>query len=335
MAPFAPPTTQVQTRGQTRFDYARHFRFNPHALSLDTAQSIFFQRELEHIIPEMFEFEFAQINARRIFPIDRSAGGAVRSITWRQFTKYGNAQIVSDYADDINCVNVDGEEFTTPVRGIAVKATWSIDEIRAAQAENRPLDRMLAEAAREAMMREENRSVFEGDAAFNLQGLASAGTGISQQPTPSGNSWLAGATAADDILGDLNFLSNTVVETSGDREIPDTLMIPTRHFNAISSRARSTTSDTTILKYFTNNNPYINEVIPVRELDTAFGAGTGPVAVAYRRDPSKIRMQVPLDIEQFAPQEHNMTVQVIWHMRIGGLTVFKPASLLIGTGIGT
>lgn len=332
MAPFAPPSNMSRRGGQTRFDYARDFHFNAASIpNLDAAQSVFFQRELEHIIPEMFEFQYAQINARRIFPIDRSAGGAVRSITWRQFTKEGQAQIISDYADDIQIVNAFGEEQTNPVRGLAVAAQWSIDEIREAQHENRPLDRMYAEAAREAMLREENTTVFNGDATFGINGLASAGTGISQQAVPNG-SWLTTATP-DQTLEDLNFLANTVVETSGDIEIPDTMMMPTRHYNKIVSTARSTTSDTTILKYFVDNNPYISEVMPVRELDTAFG-GTGPVAVAYRRDPSKLRMQVPLDIEQFAPQENNLTVKVIWHMRIGGLTIFKPASLLIGTGIG-
>ncbi len=318
-------------RGQDRFDFKEHFHYGQ-LHNLDAAQNVFFQRELEHIIPEMFEKQFAMINARSIFPIDRSAGGAVKSITWRQFTKFGQAQIIADYGDDINLVNVEGEEFTTPVRGLAVGAQWSIQEIRESQRENRALDRMFADAARETMLRTENAATFNGDGAFGLQGLASAGTGIPQIAVPTG-AWLTGATPADDIIADLNFLANTIVETTGDVEIPDTLILPTRHYNQIVERPRSTTSDTTILQFFVGNNPYINEVIPVRELDTAFGV-TGPVAMAYRRDPSKIRMQIPLDIEQFAPQEHGLNVRVLWHMRIGGLTVHKPGSLLIGTGIG-
>lgn len=326
--------SNLQTRvgaGQTRFDWDRHFHFGGGLSNLDAQQNIFFQRELEHIIPEMFEKEYALINARRIFPIDRSAGGAVKSITWRQFEKFGQAQVISDYADDINVVNVAGEEFTTPVRGLAVGAQWSIQEIREAQSENRPLDRMFSDAARETMLRTENASVFAGDPAFGIQGLATVTNGIPRTPVPNG-SWLT-ATAAD-ILTDLNFLANTIVETTGDVEVPDTLIMPTRHYNRISQLQNSVNAtDTTALSYFLRNNQYINEVIPVRELDTAFGVGVGPVAMAYKRDPSKIRMQVPLDIEQFAPQEHNLVTQVIWHMRIGGLTVHKPGSALIGTGI--
>ena len=322
---------RIIAQSQDRFDWKSHFNYTKGVLTLDDAESIFFQRELEHIIPELFEFQYAKINARSLFPIDRSAGGAVKTITWRQFTKFGQAQIIADYADDINIVNAEGEEFTTNVRGLAAGAQWSLDEIRAAQRHGRPLERMYAEAAREAMLREENRVIFNGDAAFGLQGLASAGTGIPQNALPNGG-WLTGATGLD-MLADLNFCANTVVETTGDMEIPTRIILPTRFYNtAVVTHVNAAGGDTTVLKHFLDNNPYIREVVPVRELDTAFG-GTGPVMMAYTPDPSKVRMQVPLDIEQFPPQQHNLVVRVLWHMRMGGLTIHKPASLHVCSGL--
>ena len=91
-------------------------------------------------------------------------------------------------------------------------------------------------------------------------------------------------------------------------------------------------SSETVLSYFLKTNPYIREVVPVRELATAGAAGT-PLMVAYTPDASKVRMQVPLDIEQFPPTQHNLVIRVLWHMRIGGLTIHKPASLHICTGL--
>ena len=319
----------LRTNGQDRFDWDKNFEYHSHLVhSLDAAESIFFQRELEHIIPEMFEFQFAKINARSLFPIDRSAGGANKTITWRQFTKTGQATIVADYADDISIVNAEGEEFTTAIRGLAVAAQWSIQEIRAAQQEGRPLERMQAEAAREAMLREENAIAFNGSVAFGLQGLASAGTGIPQNAAPTGT-W-AGATGVQ-MTDDMHFAVNTVVETTGDVEVPTRLLIPTVEYNLAATTQHSVSTDTTALNYFLQNNPYIKEVVPVRELATAIGAA--PTMVAYDPSPSKLRMAVPLDIEQFAPQQHNMTTRVIWHMRVGGLIFHKPASLHIVTGI--
>lgn len=316
---------------QRRFSYDRHFHFAPLA-NLDAASNVFFQRELEHIIPEIFDFQFARINARRIFPIDRSAGGQSKSITWRQFTKTGQAQIIADYADDLNIVNAEGEEFTTKVRGIAIAAQWSMDEIRTASAVGRPLERMYAEAAREAMMRLENNIAFAGSAPHGVQGLFSAGTGIPENANPNGVWDVSTQALRDDILEDMHFGANTIVETTGDVEIPNTMLLPTAKYNLIASTKHGVDSDTTILKVFLNNSPYITEVLPVRELADKHSSAA-PVMVCYDRNPSKVRMQIPLDLEQLAPQQRNLAVFVPYHMKIGGITVHKPASLHIVTGI--
>ena len=317
------------TTTQSRFDWDRHFHYQ--ALpNLDANENLFFTRELEHIIPEMFEFQFARINARRIFPIDRTAGAHSKTITWRQFTKTGNAQIISDYADDIQLVNAKGEEFTSRVRGIAVGAMWSMDEIRAARAVGRPLDRMYAEAARETMMRLENTVAFSGDSNFNLTGLFSAGTNIPSNPAPKG-SWTM-SLAADDILYDMHYAANTIPEVTGDVEAATTLLLPTSKYHIVASRKHGTDTDRTILSHFLLNSPYIREVIPVRELET-LGTGGNPVMVAYNRSPSKLRLQVPLDLEQLAPIQQNLAVIVPYHMKVGGVTIHKPMSIHFVQGI--
>ncbi len=322
--------------GQERFRYDQHFHYGEHVLPnlgrADSAPNLFFRRELEHIIPEMFNFEFARINARRIFPIDRSAGPTARTITWRQFTKTGQAQIVADYADDINVVNAQGEEFETKVRGLAVASQWSIQEIRSAQAEGRPLDRMYVEAARETMLRTENSIAFLGDAAFGLQGLFSAGTLIPTNAAPNGSWTVATQADRDNITEDMNFGANTIPETTGTVEAPTRMLLPPTRFNLIASNKHGVDSDKTLMKLFMDNSPYITEIVQVRELETA-GPGGTPVMVCYEPNPSKLRMQIPLDIEQFAPQQDNMVIKTLYHMRVGGLTIHKPASLHIVTGI--
>lgn len=300
------------------------FKYNAAALSLDAAPSLFFKRELEHIIPEMFEFEHARINARQIFPIDRSAGPAAEIITFRQITKTGVAKIISDYADDIPVVNVFGEEFTGKIRSIAIAAKWSLQEIRAASMAGRPLDRQQAEAARETMLRTENEVAFNGDAKHGLVGLFTD----PNIPTAAISGAVWAGKAPLDILEDMNDCANDIVETTNDVEVPDTLIMPTKQFNQIASTNVGTGTDTTILRYFLNNNPYISTVMNVRELKGAGTAGVD-VMVAYNRNPSKLRLNVPLDMEQLAPEQKGLTTHVPYHMRIGGLTVTKPLSISI------
>lgn len=299
--------------------------------NLDQASTIFFQRELEFILPQMFKFPHARINARNLFPIDRSAGPVARTITWRQFRNFGQAQIIADYANDVPIVNSEGEEVSTKVRGVAAGAQWDIDEIRSARALNRPLDRMYAEGAREAMLREENRVAFEGDAAFGLTGLLSTGTGIPVNSAPTGT-W-SGA-SGDNILADMFYAEETIVNGTGEQEAPDTLGISTPQFLQIRRMKHGTATDRTVLQYFLENSTYVKQVVPVREFTNAGGVGGSTnIMCAFERSPNKIRLQVPLDIEQLAPEQHQMVIRVLWHMRIGGLTIHKPKSLHIVTGL--
>ncbi len=295
---------------------------------LDSQENLFFQRELEHIIPELFEFMHARITARQFFPIDTSAGPSAETITYRQFTKTGVAKIISDYANDIPTANAFGEEKTGRIRSTAIAAKWTIQEIRAAKSAGRPLDRMQAEAAREAMMRLENSVAFLGDASHGLVGLFSdanipiGGVG--------GDEW--GVATATKILADMNAFTNAIPETTGDIEAPNTMALPIAQYDLIHEKNAGLGTDTTIAKYFLANNPYIKTITRHRELKEA-AVGNTDAMVVYDKNPSKLRLNVPLDIEQLAPQARGLCVWVPYHMRIGGVTIHKPLSINIGHGI--
>ena len=300
--------------------------------SLDSAENIFFARELEHIIAEMFETDHARINARNIFPIDRSAGSTAKNVTWRQTTKVGQAKIITDYADDIPLVNSFAEELTSRIRAIAVAAMWSMEEIAQSQSVGRPLDRSDAEAARETMLRKENTIAFQGDAAHGLAGLFTD-TNIPRTTVATG---VGGVTWAlktgEEMVDDMCACVNAIPTNTGDVEAPTRLLLPTTQYNLAACKRMSPGTDTTALNYFIANNTYVKDVMPIRELT---GAGTAGVDVmlAYEPNISKIRMIVAQEIMQRPPQEVNLATKVIWHSRFGGVIVHKPLSLHICQGI--
>lgn len=295
---------------------------------LDAQENLFFQRELEHIIPELFEFEHARITARSFFPIDTSAGPGAETITYRQFTKTGVAKIISDYANDIPTANAFGEELTGRIRSSAIAAKWSIQEIRAAKMAGRALDRMQAEASREALMRLENNIAFSGDASHGLIGLF---TDPNIPIGPVGGAVWSGATPAK-ILADMDAFVSAIPQTTGDVEAPDTLALPIAQFDLIHSLNAALGTDSTVAKYFLANNPYIKTLTRHRELAGA-GPGSTDTMVIYEKSIRKLRLNVPLDIEQLAPQARGLCVWVPYHMRMGGVTVTKPLSINIGHGI--
>ena len=324
-----------------RFRYDHHFEYNAHALAAldaikgdhrirkDAANTVFFQRELESFIPTMFEVDLAPINGRSLFPIDRSASPTAESITYRQFQKFGQAEFASAKSKDVPLVNADGQEFTSRVAEIRIGAEWDINEIAASNELGRGLDRMLARAAREAMMRLENDVIFNGSADFDLNGvlidpnvptIASVGTG----PDFDGNT-------PEENRVNLHTLANTVVTQSNDLYTADTILIGTSAYNLLIQQKTGTDNFGSVLTEFLAQSPYINQVIPVRELDGAAGART---ALAYRRgDPDLVRIAAPLDLQQLAPQVNGFSTYVYWRMRTGGVIIPKPLSLLRMTGV--
>lgn len=300
--------------------------------TLDAGENIFFKRELEHIMPEMFTVEYAVSPARNLFPVDRSAGPVAETITYRQFDRTGMAKIIADYDTELPLVNVYGKEFTGRVVSIGAAAKWSLQEIKAAIALNKPLESWYAISARDEILRKENTIAFFGDDDHKLVGLFSD-PNIPQAAVPVGGNnttpWSTKTPA--EILADMNLVANQITEVTLQVEAPDTMLLPVEQYNLIATTNAGTSTDTTILRYFLNNNPYIKEVMPVNELNEAVGGDD--VIVCYKKDPMKLRLQVPQDIEQLPPQEVALATIVNYYSRCGGLTVMKPLSINIGTGI--
>lgn len=329
--PFDGAPNRLRVSQGKRFDWKRDFEFYP-VQRLDAAANVFFERELVHMIPQIFMTEYAKINARSIFPVYFANDPGAETITYRQTTEYGDAEITHDYANDAPLADVESAEFDTKVRSIRSAAQWSIQEIRAAAKAGRAgmLDRAKAESARDAMLRKENEIAFLGDEDFGLVGLFSDET-ITGIPRDSAADTIANNTA-DENLALLHDTANDIPADTEDIEAPDTLLLPGRQYDRIAVQRIGPDTGDTVLAQFLRTSPHIRNVVRVRELR---GIGTGGVdaMVLFKRDITKLRMNVALDLEQFAPERRGMVVKVEYHMRVGGLTVHRPQSIRIVEGV--
>ncbi len=302
--------------------------------SLDAGENAFFARDLEYKIPEMLKFEHGRISARTVFPIDRRAGPGAEVITLRQMTQVGVARITTDYGNDIQLAEVFTEETKTNVRSITAAVQNTIQEIRAAALAGRSLDSDKTEAAREAMLRKENQIAWQGDATHGLAGLFTD-TNIPRFTVPTG---VGGVTWAlktgDEMVADMGLTVNPIASNTRGVEAATHLLIPRAQYN-LAAEARLDGIDATALEYFAKVSPYIagmENIIPVDDIAGLGDAGVDTL-IAYDKNPSKIVMNIPLDIEQFPPQLRDMVARTIYHMRNGGVLVKKPLSLRIGQGI--
>ncbi len=308
------------------------------SVALDANETFFFARELEYIKSKSYDIQFPEMKAFKHIPISTEAGEGAQSITYAQFEETGLARVIESYADDLPRADIRGKEYTSPVKSIGVSYGYSVQEIRAAIYVGRSLTQRQANAARRGNDQKINRLAWFGDNAYRILGLTN-NTNIPANFVPADG--IGGTTewvnkTPDQILRDLNQVTNSIVALTKGVEMPNTVLLPVAQYTLIASTPRSSTSDTTILEYFIQNNPFVTTVDWVPEL-----AGAGPVVagvptdimIAYDKNPDKITMEIPMPFTQYPPQERGLEFVVPCESRYGGIIVYYPLSLTFGEGI--
>lgn len=302
---------------------------------LDSAESIFFAKQLEHVKAGSYDIKYPQLKARTLFPVSMDAGSGSETITYEQYDEVGMAKIIANYGDDLPRADVKGKQFTSPIKSLAASYGYSLQEIRAAKQAGKPLVQRKANAAKKAILTKENEIAFKGDAATGLKGflnhpniplvvLQADGTGAStkwKDKTPA------------QILRDLHAIANSVNEVTKDIEFADTMLLPLEQFNLIKSTPWSQTgSPVTIMDVFLSQSSYIKKIESVHQCKGA-GAGALDRAAVYRKDADVLTMEIPQDFEQLPEQERGLESVVPCHSRTGGIIVYYPMSCAFADGI--
>lgn len=306
-----------------------------HSTKLDASETAFFARELEYIKQRSYDVLFPQLKALSgLMPISTEAGPGAESITWTQYEPTGLAQVISSYADDLPRADIRGKQFTSQVKSLGVSYGYSMAEIRASQMAGKSLQQRQANAARLANDQKANRLAWFGDSNFNIPGFLYA-PNVPNAPVPNDGT---GATTEwvnktpDQILRDMNQLANSIPALTNGVEAPDTLILPIAQYTLIASTPRSSTSDTTILEYFLQNNPFVSVVDWVFELTGAGGSGED-IMIAYHNNPDKLTLEIPMPFTQYPPQERNLEFEIPCESRFGGVLIYYPLAMSIGEGI--
>lgn len=301
--------------------------------NLDAAENVFFERQLEQVRAQTYDVKYAQLKARMLIPVDNSVDPGAETVKYEQFDMVGQAKIINSYADDLPRADVKAKEFRQPIKGIGSAYGFSVQEIRAAKFAGKPLEQRKANAARRAVEQKIDAIGATGDSDNGLLGLFNQPNAL-VYTVPNGGSGFAtfAKKTPDEILADLNGVTNLIVTTTKEIEVPDTLILPVDQYSHIASTPRSANSDTTILDYFLKNNPYIQAVEPWAKLSGAGSGGTDRM-VAYRRDPDALMLVIPQEFEQFPPQPEGLEFEIPCHARCGGVQVYYPLSICYGDGI--
>lgn len=294
---------------------------------LDVGETAALTRSLIAWKAKVHDVIYPDLKIRNFVPVSHDADPGAETVMYRQYDMYGMAKVISNYADDLPRVDVLQKEFPIKVRSLGDSFGYSAQDLRRAALSGNMIDAKRAIAARRGM-----ELAIDDFGAFGFED-APGFLNNSNVPlvTPITGTW-ATATSAQ-IIADLNKLVNSIFTTTKTTWVPDTLILPTSAYAAISSTAYSTQTDKTVMRWFLDNNPHIKNIDYWYKLDTADAARTGARAVAYKRDPAVLELEIPMEFNQMPPEAQNLAWKVACEARIAGCMVYQPKAIAYMDGI--
>jgi hypothetical protein len=292
---------------------------------------VFLLRELEHILPKVFEKTYAEIPYSRIVPVSNEVPEGAETYKYEIYDKVGDFDLVGDFASDLPTSDVRRGEIINTIRNFGGSFVYTTEELRKAQFAKVSLEQRRADAVRDAYERRANKVALFGYPGTGLRGFFNHPTVDKIVVTgSSSDGWFDSASVTpDQMLAILNEGITYQVNASNMVERPDTMLLPYSVYRKISTTPRSNVSDTTVLEYFLRTNPYITQVEPINELDPANSGGalSAPRMVIYKRDPGKLQFHVPMPLKFHPPQPKNLAWSVPAEAKIAGVALYYPKSI--------
>ena len=233
--------------------------------------------------------------------------------------------------------DVKGKETSVPVRSVGISYGYNLDEIQASQLTGAALDQRRANAARRANEQTVNDVAFFGDAESGLGGLFTHPNIPTGAVVDGGSGTEFVNKTPDQILFDINDLFSDIFETTKMVESGNTLLMSIAQWSHIMTTPRSSNSDTTIAQYIAANSPFLNSIDDIIAVNECSAANNPELAtdamVAYDRNPDKLQLEIPVELEMMPIQQKNLEFTVPARSRLAGLNIYYPLSLAIATGI--
>ena len=318
-------TSEVEHRSM-RFDSAE-------------AASVWFARDLDYVKSQTYDAQHPELNALGLFPVSNEIDPGAETVTYYGYDQIGTAKIISNYANDLPRVDVEGKPSTAQIKGLGASYGYSIQEIRSSRLAGKSLDVRRADAAKRAIDYELNRIAWSGDEDHNLIGVLSHNNNVpvfTLSLNAAGTSTKFVDKTPMEILKDIGDMQSYTAVITKSIEKPDSLALPTDAYLYLSGTQLHPQSDKTILSWLLDNSPRIKNIFEVPELNDDSGLTPYPgqgVGFMFSKDPMKFTIEIPLPFVQHPVQPLKLEFEVPCEMRTAGAIIYFPLSMLIIPGV--
>jgi hypothetical protein len=307
---------------------------------LDANETMVLEKQLEFIRARTADIERPDFKARMLVPITSEVDPGAETWGYTQWDRVGMAKIVANYADDIPKVATFAKKFVQAVETIALGYGWSWLDLQRTARAGVPLRTRLAAAVRDGF-----ESRIETIAAIGIPETGAKGllnnanvpvVAAAAPATGANTTWGGPDKTPLEIVADLLAMENAIINNTKGTRSADTLVLPLIKLNYIAQKsiyaaAPGNPMDTVLSVYLAKSRSVTN-VEFWHFADTA-SAAAGPLACMYKRDPSVVHMELPLEQQELPPQAKNLSLEINSVGRIGGVAWEYPLAGVYMTGI--
>lgn len=300
----------------------------------DAGETIYLARQLLEMETTVYKEVFPALRGREFVPKSPMALGA-KYFGYQEETMYGGGQrkIITDMATDLPLVNVSRTETQARVYPLGRAFAYSVFDLSHAAYAKEPLDTTLATTARFAIEQDIDTLLQVGDAAFNLLGLLNqSSTNTYVVPNGVSGSPLWKDKTSDEILTDLNGIAKAAHIATKSADMSTKMLLPLDSYELISTKPRSSTSDTTVLEFFLGTSRFIKSIDPWYACDTA-GALGAKRAVAYRPEVDAVFYKMPREFQMLPAEARGLRFVIDCIAEYGGVHARKPKTITYADGI--
>ena len=279
-----------------------------------------------HIEAEVMRKPYPTILYPRLMQVDTSANQFAASVTFFTQDSVGRAKFINGKGDDIPRVDVTSGKFEQTVNMAGVMYSYSIEEIGAAAQLGTNLPTESANAARMAYEQLVNSTALIGNADMGIEGLFNT-TGI----TSVASAATFASSTPQAILSFINGLLTGIKSASLGTQIADTIVLPIAQFGDLTTRQIAPESDVTILDFIRRANVYTAQT--GQPLNVFSDYNLTNKMVAYRNDPSVVKLPMPMPLMFLAPQAYGLEVRSYGAFRFAPVSIRTPSAVRYGTGL--
>lgn len=307
------------------------FRDAQAALGFVISQTTAIERAVNEVV-------YPEIQYPSLVPVDTSAPEWVKSVTYFSSDKFGKADWINGNADDVPRAGTTRTKFETEVHMAGIGYGYGLEEINQAAMLGINLANEDAMAARRAYEEMVDRVAIYGDTRKGFEGLINS-SAVTAASATTGD-WDDPTTTVAEIIADFN--GALIGQFTGTlfTSMADTVLLPYDRWLKLSTRQAGTDgSAVSVLQWIMANNAYTVTtgrpltIRGVRGLETAGAGGTARM-VSYRRDPSVVKMHIPMP-HRFLPafQAGPLRVEIPGIFRLGGVDWRRPKEAAYTDGI--